>query len=73
MRLRAIYENCLAHMMDTYGDWEKAFDALRGAVRKNGDRPEDMQMALEYYSRLEQAAKSGLLSGETEEHDGKNR
>lgn len=51
--LRAIYLNSRQHMKDTYGDWEKAFDALRGAARKNGDRPEDIREALMYYDMLE--------------------
>lgn len=53
-RLKAIYENCLAHMSDTYDDWGKAFDALRNTVRKAGDRPEDIREALKYYDMLEE-------------------
>lgn len=52
-RLKAIYNNCLAHMSDTYEDWEKAFDAFRDTVRKAGDRPEDIREALMYYGMLE--------------------
>lgn len=52
-RLKAIYNNCLAHMSDIYEDWEKAFNALRGIARRAGDKPEHIRTALLYYDMLE--------------------
>lgn len=52
-RLKAIYDNCLAHMTDTPGDWERAFNALNAAVKNAGNKPEDVHEALRYYDLLE--------------------
>lgn len=52
-RLKAIYDNCLAHMTDTPEDWERAFNALNGAVKNAGSKPEDVHEALKYYDLLE--------------------